>query len=135
MFKAKDIMTKDVVTVSPQDTIDRAIALILDHAISGLPVVDDEGQLRGIVSQFDLLLVICDCQSEKDQVWQYMSPEVVSVDEEADWNAIADILRSRQIQRLPVTRDGRLAGILTRHDMMQSIQKARRHFRELLAAR
>jgi CBS domain-containing protein len=51
-----DIMTRDVITVSPQTTIHAAARLMVDHGVSGLPVVDDEGQVVGIISEGDLIV-------------------------------------------------------------------------------
>lgn len=55
-MKVKEIMTKDVIAVSPKTRIHEAAKLMVDHAISGLPVVDDAGTVVGIVSEGDLIL-------------------------------------------------------------------------------
>ena len=67
MFHAKDIMTSHVVAVHADDTVDRAITLMVKHRISGLPVLDKEGRLVGVVSEFDLLELICEGQTENDK--------------------------------------------------------------------
>ena len=77
MFKAKDIMTTHVVTVNVDDTIDRAISLMVRHRISGLPVLDKEGRPVGIMSEFDLLELICEGQTEQDKVSRLHVPRVV----------------------------------------------------------
>jgi len=110
MFKAKHIMTTDVVTVDPDDTIDEAVSLLLEHEISGLPVLDTTGSLVGIITEFDC-----------------------SVAENEDWVRVADILRNHHMRRLPVTRDGKLVGIIARHDLMRTIRDARRRVRKELA--
>jgi CBS domain-containing protein len=133
MFKAKDIMSDDIVTVAPDDTIDHAISLLVDHGISGLPVVDKDGCLVGVLSEFDLLELICDCRAEKDKVSQYMSSDVCKVDEDTSCVDVADVLRSNHWRRLPVTQGDRLVGIITRHDLMRFIQEARRRVRKELA--
>ena len=133
MLKAKDFMTTDVVTVNLDDTIDDAVSLLLKHGISGLPVLDRAGLLVGIVSEFDLLELICDCRADRDKVCHYMSTDVCTVGEEDDWVAVADVFRNNHVRRLPVARDGKLLGIIARRDLMRTIQDARERVREELA--
>jgi CBS domain-containing protein len=125
MFKAKDLMTTHVVTVNVDDTIDHAITLMVRHRISGLPVVDRENHAVGVISEFDLLELICEGQGEQNSVSHYMSPGVFSVSEDDSWVAVADVFRSKHFRRLPVLRDGKLMGIITRHDMVRAIRDAR----------
>ena len=133
MFKAKNIMTTDVVTVKLDDTIDQAISLLVEHQISGLPVLDNAGNLVGIITEFDLLELICDSRAEKDKVCHYMATDVCSVGEDDNWVDVADTFRSNRIRRLPVTRDGKLVGIIARHDLMHAIQEGRCRIRQELS--
>jgi CBS domain-containing protein len=130
MFKARDIMTTHVVTVSVDDTIDHAITLMVKHRISGLPVLDRQGRPVGVVSEFDLLELICEGQTEQDKVSHYMSPELFGVAEEDSWVTVVDAFRSKRVRRLPVLRDGMLVGIVTRHDLMHAIRDARQRLRQ-----
>ena len=132
MFNAKDIMNADIVTVSPDDTVDRAISLMLQYRITGLIVVDGDRHPVGIVSDYDLLDMVFDCHTEENAVSRYMTRDVQAVDENAGWTDVADVLRTHRIRRLPVTRDGRLVGIITRHDLMRSIHGIRKITREKL---
>ena len=111
MFKAKDIMNTDIVTISPDETVDKAIELMLQYRITGLLVVDDELRPLGIVSDFDLLDMVFDYHAEEQAVSNYMTRDVATVKEDTGWTEVADILRERRIRRLPVTRAGRLVGI------------------------
>jgi CBS domain-containing protein len=129
MFKAKSIMNTNILSVGPDDTIDRAISLLVEHEVSGLPVVDKAGRLVGVISEFDLLELICDCRNEKDKVSHYMSSDVCTVDEDANWVEIADVFRAGRMRRLPVTKDGKLVGIITRHDLICTIEDSRKHLR------
>ncbi len=133
MFKAKDLMTAHVVTVRADDTVDHAIALMVRHRISGLIVVDGEGRPLGVVSEFDLLELICEGRSEQDLVGRFMSPEVFGVSEEDSWVTLVDTFRQRRVRRLPVLRDGKLVGIVTRHDLMHAVRDARQRLRQQLA--
>jgi CBS domain-containing protein len=133
MFKARDIMTTHVVSVNVDDTIDHAIDLMVKHRISGLPVLDQKGRPVGIVSEFDLLELICEGQSEQDKVYHYMSPKLFGVVEEDSWVTVVDAFRAKRVRRLPVLRDGKLVGIVTRHDLVHAIRDARQRVRQQLA--
>ena len=133
MFQARDIMNANVITVNEDDTVDHAISLMVRHRISGLPVLDREGRPTGVVSEFDLLELICDGRTEQDAVSRYMSPVLFGVAEEDSWVAVVDLFRSKRVRRLPVLRDGKLVGIVTRHDMIRAICDARQQMRQQLA--
>jgi CBS domain-containing protein len=132
MFKAQDLMTTQVVTVNVDDTIDHAITLMVRHRISGLPVLDREGRPVGIISEFDLLELISEGQTEQDVVSHYMSPELFGVAEEDSWVTVVDAFRAKHFRRLPVLREGKLVGIVTRHDLMHAIRDARQRVRQQL---
>ena len=132
MLKAKDIMTKNVVTVHVDDSIDLAISLMVKHRISGLPVVDENGRPVGIISEYDLLVLICEGQNDDCKVRNYMSAGLFGVCEEDSWVAVADMFRVKHVRRLPVLRDGMLVGIITRHDLMHAIRDARLRLRQEL---
>jgi CBS-domain-containing membrane protein len=133
MLKAKDIMTTHVVSVGVDDSIDIAISLMIKHRISGLPVLDRDGRPVGIVSEFDLLELICEGRNDECKVRDYMSADLFGVREEDSWVAVADLFRVKHVRRLPVLRDGRLVGIVSRHDLMHAIHDARRQLRQELA--
>jgi predicted transcriptional regulator len=128
MFKAMHMMNSTILSVDPDDTIDYAISLLVKHRVSGLPVVDKAGCMVGVISEFDLLELICNCEDEKNKVSHYMSRDVCSVEEDTGWVEIADIFRSGHMRRLPVTREGKLVGIITRHDLIRTIQDSRKVF-------
>lgn len=130
MLKAKDIMTSNVLTVDLDDTIDYAVSLLVKHRISGLPVLDKTQCLVGIVSEFDLLEAICESRPHKGKVCDYMSTEVCKVHEDDDWADVLHVFRSNQIRRLPVTRDHKLVGIISRHDFMRFMQQTRNRTRQ-----
>ena len=133
MLHARDIMTTHVVTVRVDDTVDRAITLMVKHRISGLPVLDEEGRPVGIVSEFDLLELICEGQTGQDKVCHYMSGGLFSVAEDDSWVTLADMFREKHVRRLPVLQGRNLVGIVTRHDLMHAIRDARQRIRRELA--
>jgi len=131
MFKARDIMNTDIVTVHPDDTVERALTLMLQYRITGLIVAGTDGELLGVVSDYDLLDVVYACDVERDEVRHYMSTDVQQVNEETSWCEVADILRAHRIRRLPVTREGKVVGIITRHDMIRTVHDLRYRTRQL----
>ena len=129
MFKVKDIMTTHVVAVGADDTVDQALSLMVKHRISGLPVLDAQGRPLGIVSEFDLMELICEGHSEEEAVARYMSSGLFGVTEDDNWVQVADVFRETRVRRLPVLRDGQLVGIVSRHDLVHAIRDARRQIR------
>lgn len=129
MFQVRDIMTTHVVAVGVDDTIDYALCLMVKHRISGLPVLDEQNHPVGIVSEFDLLELICEGHREEETVSAYMSPGVFGVAEDDNWVHVADIFREKHVRRLPVLRDEKLVGIVSRHDLVHAIRDARRQVR------
>ena len=133
MFKAEDIMTAPVVAVDEEDTIDQAIALMVKHRISGLPVLDRQGRPLGIVSAFDLLELICEGQTILAKVGRYMSSDCPTVSEKDRWVDVVDVFRSTRARRLLVLGHGKLVGIVTPHDLVHAIRDARQQIRERLS--
>jgi CBS domain-containing protein len=114
-----EVMTRDVLTVRPTDPVEAAVNLIVDHRITGVPVVDDEGRCVGIVSESDVL------SRRGRTVGEIMTTEVIAVEEDTSLAEAAETLLTRRIRRLPVTRNGRLVGILTRMDLLRRYAQTR----------
>ncbi len=113
MVRARDIMTQRVITTSPQTSIHDVARLLSERRISGLPVVNEAGQMIGIVTEADLLA------KEGKTVAEIMTPRVTSVREDTPVEMIAQILTSNRFKRLPVVRDERLVGIVSRSDIVR----------------
>ena len=109
----RDIMTEDVATVAPDTPIENAARLLFSQSISGMPVVDDDGKLVGVVTEFDIIA------KEGATVGDIMSTDVVTVGEETDAETVAQILTSRRVRRVPVVRDGAVVGIVSRSDLVR----------------
>lgn len=145
-MKAHEMMTEDVITVSPATSVREIAALLVRHRISGVPVVTLGGKVIGIVSQSDLLYRAAAGGEPKGQWWldffvdpdriareyakghgqkahDVMSRPVVSVADEADIAEVAGVLSAHGVKRLPVIRDGNLVGIITRTDVMRALGK------------
>ena len=144
-MQAKDIMTIRVVTVGPDATVREIAAELLDKRISAVPVVDDKGAVLGIVSEGDLLrrqeigtdvrhrswwLSLFEDAAEMAAEYakthgvkarDVMTKDVVTVSDTASLGEVAEILMTRHIKRVPVMRDGKLAGIVSRANLLQAL--------------
>jgi CBS domain-containing protein len=138
----QDVMTRDVITVSPATPIHEAASLMVEHGVSGLPVIDAEGRLVGIISDGDLivrqrhrkrtpwwhLFLTNGEQLARDYrravgttVGEVMTQAVVTISPVWGIEVAASILDSRNIRRLPVVLDGRLVGIVSRADVIKAL--------------
>jgi len=143
-MKAMDVMVRDVVTVSPEDDIADVIKLLAEHDISALPVVDDDGHVVGVISEADLIrreeigtgkhrpwwlealtpastLANEFAKSHGRRVSELMSTDVVSASEDTPLGQIATLLEKHRIKRIPILRDGRLVGIVSRANLIQAL--------------
>jgi len=152
MLKARDIMTKDVVTVTPDTDITEAAKLLLDNHFNGLPVVDDKGRLIGIICQddlivqqkrlplpslftfFDGLIPLTSYRSlEKEvdkiiasKVSQAMTPDPLTIGPDASLEDIATLMVNNNIHTLPVLEGGRIVGIIGKEDVLRTLMPAAR---------
>jgi CBS-domain-containing membrane protein len=110
---ARDIMTHEVITIQASATVRDAARRLSDYHISGMPVVDDAGKMVGIITEADLI------SKEGADVAALMTGRVVSVTEQTSVDEIAQILTSNRYKRVPVLRDGRLVGIVSRADIVR----------------
>ena len=118
MLTAQDIMRTDIVTISPDHTLREAVQVLLDHRISGLPVVDGEGRLLGIISEFALLAIAYDPPSRAMPVREHMTRHVISVTPETPITKMADTFILHRIRRLPVVEHGKLLGVVSRRELL-----------------
>ena len=144
-MRVEDVMTADVVTVGPETSVHKAARLMTDHGISGLPVVDADGRLIGIVSEGDLIAGVATPRTRRwwqrfledpaalareyqkavaTTVGDVMTVAVVSVSPDLPIEAAARILYDRGLRRVPVVRGTRLVGILARGDVVKAVAAA-----------
>lgn len=144
-MKVEEIMTKDVIAVSPKTPVHEAAELMVDHAISGLPVVDDDGKVVGIVSEGDLILR--EKPRERTPWWraffgdaerlaleyrkahgttveEVMTRSLITVSPDLPIESAALVLDQHRIRRVPVLADGRLVGIVSRGDLIKVLSRA-----------
>ena len=143
-MQASDLMTTDVVSVGPKTDVRDIAQLMLNHQVSGVPVVDDEQRVLGIVSEGDLIrrveapdastrswwlsLFSSPNRSPQDYVKvhgryadEIMTRNVIEIGEEMVLSEIASVLERHRIKRVPVTRDGKLVGLVSRANLLRGL--------------
>ena len=146
-MRAADVMTTHVITVDPDTTVWELATLLAERGISGAPVVEPGGRLVGIISEGDLLhrteigtarrhrerrrswwLDHFASESARDYVKSHgrivkdiMTRDVVTVSEDTDLGEVAALLEARRVKRVPVMRDGKVVGILSRANIVRAV--------------
>ncbi len=147
MLKVKDIMTKELITVSPETEIVHATKLLLENRINGVPVTDETGKLLGILCQSDLiaqqkklpvpsfftfldgLITLTSMKQFEKQVQkiaaitvaQAMTPNPVAVRPDTDIEAVAALMVDNNFHTIPVVDEGELVGIVGKEDILRTI--------------
>jgi len=143
-MRADQIMSREVLTVTPETSIIEAAGLMLSHHVSGLPVIDKSGKLAGIVSEGDFLrrselgtqtkrgffqaLIAGPGRAAEEftrecgrKIVDVMTPEPIAVDEDTPLEEIVRLMEKHGIKRLPVVRDERLVGLVSRSDLLRTL--------------
>jgi CBS domain-containing protein len=142
---ARDIMTQEPLTVSPGMSLREVAELLVRHRISGVPVVEADGTVAGILTEADLIdeekrrvklprmalfgvylvpeAVIRDAVDEGNSLTarDLMTRKVFTLPEDAPAREVAEEMVARKVNRIPITRDGKLIGIVTRADALRAI--------------
>jgi CBS domain-containing protein len=146
MLKAKDIMTKDVITVKPEATVEELARLLMNNKVSGVPVSNDNKKLIGIVTEndlitqnkrlhiptvirlFDAFILLGSGRMEEEikkmaatTVDEICTKKVVSITEETTLDEIATIMAEQHVHLLPVLREGMVVGIVGKADMVRAM--------------
>jgi len=120
MLTAKSVMNEQVVTVAPSDTLRTTIELLAERHISGVPVVDETHRVVGIISEVALFDVLFDRSLLDAPVADFMTRRVETVREDDPLHVLAHLFALHGIRRLPVVRDDRLVGMVTRRDLLRT---------------
>ena len=112
---AKNIMTRDIITVTPTMTVKNLAMTLIKNQISGAPVSSKDGRIVGIVSESDIV-----GKKGKD-VKAIMSKKIISVTEETPVEEIAQLMTTHKIKRLPVMKGDKVVGIVSRADIVSAI--------------
>jgi CBS domain-containing protein len=140
-MKVKELMTRDLTAAEPTMTVRELIELFYRSGLSSVPVVNEEGRIVGIISErdiiegalpgyFEVLYGITDMnhlsqklrEIENDRIEFYMTPEVVTVEEDEDDLVAADLMIRKNVKSLPVVnKDGIFVGVLRRIDLLKDL--------------
>jgi CBS domain-containing protein len=147
-MRAEDVMTTDVVTVAPETSVQDLAALLANHGISGVPVVDAANNLVGLVSEGDLLhrtetgterrtqrrrvRWLDAFESDRDAARDYvrshgrtvrdvMTRDVITVTETTELDEVANLLETKRVKRVPVVRNGKVIGIVSRANLVRAL--------------
>lgn len=146
---ASEIMTTDVISVNPNTTVEELAKILIENKISGVPVVNEYNGVMGVVSEADLIVrdsklhipsylnilgsiiylenpKILEDEVRKAaavKVKDLMSEEAIAVEEETSVEDIATIMVENKINRVPVVKNGKLIGIISRGDIVRSLVK------------
>ena len=121
MATIRSIMTKDLITVRPETGLRDAVQLLIQHGITGLPVVDEAGHIMGVLSEKDLLKAFYE-DAKTVEALMTKDPECVGVD--AELVEVFDILMTNSFRRILVQEDGKLVGLVSRADLMPVVLEA-----------
>ncbi|MGB6068182.1 MAG: CBS domain-containing protein [Desulfomonilaceae bacterium] len=147
MPKVADVMTRDVITVTPETTLRELANILAEKHINGAPVVDDKGKVLGVVSESDLVdqnrplhiptvFVILDSVIPLENPWRLQkefkrlaattvgdiySRPAFSVDPDTDLSEVARIMSEKKLYTLPVIEGGKLVGIVGKADVIRSL--------------
>lgn len=129
-MKVSDIMTKNVIRISPEESVEVAARTLTHYNIGALPVCGSDGKLCGVVTDRDLVIrcMASGKQPTQTAVKNVMTGQVLSVQPNMDASAAAQLMGSRQVRRLPVVENGKLCGMISLGDI------ARQNSEQLLAA-
>lgn len=143
-MKAEDVMTHCVISITPDASIAEAIARMISHEVSGMPVIDDHGRLVGMITEGDFLRraetgtegprrrwveLLLGAGSEAEDyarshgrsVRHVMSTNVLTVAPEASLDEVVRVMEEHAIKRIPVLEEGRVVGIVSRADLMSAV--------------
>ena len=123
---ASDIMIKKLVKLHPEQDVFQAIDLLVKNKISGAPVVDDDDMLIGVFTEKCCLEVLVDTAYESlptNEVGSFMIQAPLAIEENMQLLSIAQLFISQPVRRLPVVRDGKLLGQISRRDAMKHMSE------------
>jgi CBS domain-containing protein/DNA-directed RNA polymerase subunit RPC12/RpoP len=114
-MRAADVMSRRVISITAQQSRQQAARLMAQHRISGLPVVTQENELVGVVSEYDVI------SKQGETVGEIMSRGVISVSGETELEEVRHLLVYERIKRVPVLEGGKLVGIVSRGDLVREV--------------
>jgi CBS domain-containing protein len=125
-IRVSDYMARELVTFTPDMRVLDAVNILVKRRISGAPVVDDHGNLVGILSDIDCIKVALNAayyNQAGGRVSEFMTPEVVTIDVEATIMDAAELILNKRLQRMPVVKRTHLVGQISRHDVLRAMDE------------
>lgn len=119
MATIRDVMTPGPITVRPGDSVKEALELLIQHEISGLPVVDEKSQIVGVLSEKDLLKLFSEPTART--VGSVMTRIPMAIDVDAGLVEVFDCLLAYDFRRVLIQEQGKLVGVISRSDLMPAI--------------
>lgn len=119
-------MKTNVITVKKDTLVYDAIELLLNNNITGLPIVDNDDNLVGIITEKDVLKLLYANIKEDAKVEQFMTKDVVTFDESDNLTDVAECFIRNHFRRVPILKNGKIAGILSKKDIIAYILKIKK---------
>lgn len=119
-----DHMTRDLVTLSPEQEINSAVHVLLKHGVSGAPVVDGDAKVVGILTEKDCLRAALEASYFRDwgkTVSAYMARDVITIEAGIDILTACQVFLDGPYRRFPVIEGGRLVGLISRTDVLRAL--------------
>ena len=126
----KDYMSASLVTFAPNMDVMNAIDILVKHRISGAPVIDERGNLVGLLSEKDCMKVAVQAGYYEElggQVKDYMTHNVTTVESESSVLEVAKLFMEKGPRRYPVVEDNRLVGQISRRDVLKALVELNSH--------
>ncbi|MCH8218251.1 MAG: CBS domain-containing protein [Planctomycetes bacterium] len=125
MFKASSAMTRNPVVVNRGTGVYEAISLMIDNEVAGLPVVNADGTVAGIITERDVLKLLYDAEDQQKTVEHFLTEDVVTFDEDDSLIDITECFLANPFRRVIITSGGRISGVVSRRDIIQYILNLR----------
>jgi len=128
MITAKQLMNTGVITIHKDEDIYEAMRMMALNNITGLPVVDDDSTLVGVVTEKDILVLLCNHLDDASmdpaigKVGEFMTRNVVCFEPEDNLSDIVECLSTNQFRRVPILDRGKLVGIISRRDVIRYLR-------------
>lgn len=124
-FKVSDFMTKDLITFRPEQSMEEVVDSLINHRISGGPVVNDKNELVGIISEGDCIKHISDSRyynmpMEDDRIENCMAKNVETIDGDMNIFDAANKFLNDKRRRFPIVKDGKLVGQISQKDILKA---------------
>ncbi|RKY61864.1 MAG: hypothetical protein DRP96_01975 [Candidatus Neomarinimicrobiota bacterium] len=120
-LQAKDVMLKETITIGPNVSLRKAVKQLVENKVSSMPVVDDTGKLIGIISCENVLNVAFDGYINTTKVETVMTKNVVYFEPDTNLEEIALVISKKHFHRIPIVKDGKLVGTVTRRAIVKKI--------------